>query len=211
MVGFFLQTLFWPFSRQSLYQHGRSTPRSQHSTSWETFGVDRLYCASVMLHWISLIQTFTQNNTNLPNTDTKRNTWKIPRAADKKPRRESRKDSGPAESLQHSCDCGGKGDAQGRSSWAGPGIGCLRAVAASRWCQAAESESLRGPRLLHINSASRETETRRSWTAAHLSLLDKAVVHLCGVSYRARTSLTKPSKRKRALAPSHTSTDCGND
>lgn len=40
--------------------------------------------------------------------------------------------------------------------------------------------------LLAINRVPSKTGTQRSWTAAHLWLLSKADIHLCGVKYRAR-------------------------
>ena len=39
----------------------------------------------------------------------------------------------------------------------------------------------------------------------------RQIVHLCSVSYRARTLLTKQPKDMRAPDPSHTSPNCGND
>jgi len=87
----------------------------QHTASWEAFGAARLCRVSVMPRWISLIQTFKQNNTKPSQYRYKKKHLKKPwRCRQEAKERELNPwhmpdySSGTAESLQLCCRYGGR-------------------------------------------------------------------------------------------------------
>lgn len=112
MVGFFPLDTVLALPKTWLVP---TVPQSQHAASREAFGVARLYCASVMLHWISLIQAFKQNNSKPSQYRYKKKLLKNPRSC--RQEAEERKlnpwhmpdyGAGMADSLQLHCRYGGR-------------------------------------------------------------------------------------------------------
>lgn len=142
-----------------------ASPRLRHEASRESFGVAGLYCPWSKLHWISLIQTCKQISTRCYQYQYEKkqmkNPWRWLSAC----------------SLTFSVTAGaGRCPVQRQLSWS--------SGATELWQHPGHVGPGESQSLLAIDSI--PAGTQRRWTAAHLWLLGKADVHLCGVRYRAR-------------------------